>query len=116
MPAILLAFVAPFLGKLKTYAVLGAVAIFALGFAYTKGRIDGRAFERAEAMAAAEAVRKRDEIANAQLEADNRREIEQEVARELSNDEIEARLLRPDVLDSAPALNGEFMHNLGRLR
>lgn len=116
MPAILLAFVAPFLAKLKAYAVLGAVGVIALALVYSKGRIDGRAFERAAAMAAAEQVRKADEVARAELENDNRREIETEISREATNDEIEAHILRPASSDSSPALDGEFMHNLGRLR
>ena len=116
MLAVFLAPLASLIAIVKRYLVLGAVGVIALGLAYSKGRIDGRSFERAAAMAAAEQVRKADEVARAELENDNRREIETEISREATNDEIEAHILRPASSDSSPAFDGEFMHNLGRLR
>lgn len=92
------------------------VGILASGGAYMWGRSDGRALERAEAMAAAEQVRKTDEFARAQQAAENLAEIEKGIERDAGNDEIETDLLRPSDGDDAPGLDGGFLRDLKRLQ
>lgn len=98
--------------------VIGALVlfnVFSAGGAYMYGRKDGRALERAAAMAAAIKVAKSDEVARAAQAADNRAEIETEAKRELTNDEIEADILRPVSGDDASCLDGGFVRDLERI-
>ena len=104
------------LANAKLIAVLLAVNVLTSGGAYLIGRSDGRAAERAAGLVVAIEAKKRDEIANAQQSADNIAEIERDVNRELTNDEIETLLLRPSNSGTACALDGEFLHDLKRLQ
>ena len=103
-------------GNVRLIAVLLAVNVFTSGAAYFVGRSDGRAIEKAEGMAAALAAQKADGFARDAQTKDNIAEIEAESNRELTNDEIEALLLRPSASDDACSLNGSFVRNLQRLK
>jgi len=108
-----------FLSGFSVIRVLGAsilVGLLASGGAYMYGRSDGRALERAEAMAAAEWVRKTDEVARTEQAAENLADIEDNIKRDAGNDEVETDLLRPSSGDDAPGLDGGFLRDLKRLQ